>query len=310
MKSFKSKILLFGEYSVILDSMALATPYSLFEGQLVFPKTDETPCHAVDSNKEMHSFATYVKDLIKKGKLPKKFFDTSSFEFDLSQGLYFNSSIPQGHGVGSSGALCAALFERYAEKQAVEELKGSLKELKQIFSLLESHFHGASSGMDPLISFVDRTLLIKSKNDLIPVDFNPPKKDKHYTLFLLNTGRSRRTEPLVNLFLEKCKDPDFYKKCEDHLKQITNQCIVSFLENNVEQLWDSFSELSTFQLENFEKMIPPLFKEIWQDGKLSNLFRLKLCGSGGGGFLLGLTKNFEEVCLRYPEYRMRKVYSL
>ena len=39
---FVSKILLFGEYSIIKDSMALCVPYSLFEGTLSFRKGEWT----------------------------------------------------------------------------------------------------------------------------------------------------------------------------------------------------------------------------------------------------------------------------
>jgi mevalonate kinase len=36
-------------------------------------------------------------------------------------------------------------------------------------------------------------------------------------------------------------------------------------------------------------MISPDFMEMWQYGLESDDFYLKLCGSGGGGFLLGMT---------------------
>ena len=42
-------------------------------------------------------------------------------------------------------------------------------------------------------------------------------------------------------------------------------------------------------------MIPPLFKELWERGLDSDDFYLKLCGAGGGGFLLGVTDDFIKV---------------
>ena len=33
---------------------------------------------------------------------------------DIDKGMYFDSSIPQGYGVGSSGALVAAVYDKYA----------------------------------------------------------------------------------------------------------------------------------------------------------------------------------------------------
>ena len=34
---------------------------------------------------------------------------------DLEKGMYFDSSIPMGYGVGSSGAIVAAIYDRYAD---------------------------------------------------------------------------------------------------------------------------------------------------------------------------------------------------
>ena len=41
-------------------------------------------------------------------------FDFDKLDSDLQNGMYFDSSIPQGYGVGSSGALVAAFYDRYA----------------------------------------------------------------------------------------------------------------------------------------------------------------------------------------------------
>ena len=39
-------------------------------------------------------------------------------------------------------------------------------ELKTIFSNLENYYHGTSSGLDPLICYLNLPILIKSKNNL------------------------------------------------------------------------------------------------------------------------------------------------
>ena len=57
--------------------------------------------------------------------------DADSFRFDVSQGLKFESSIPQGFGVGSSGALCSAIFRRYG--QAPMALTGQPKKDEESF---------------------------------------------------------------------------------------------------------------------------------------------------------------------------------
>jgi mevalonate kinase len=55
--------------------------------------------------------------------------------------MYFDSSIPQGYGVGSSGALVAAIYDKYAQNKitVLENLtREKLLELKIFFSQMES----------------------------------------------------------------------------------------------------------------------------------------------------------------------------
>lgn len=283
-KSFCSKVLLFGEYSVIKDSMALSIPYPLFEGKLLF-RRNENPI--IDS--ELRAIFKYLSSLEKdyKGEF---YFDTASFEFDIGQGLYFDSTIPQGYGVGSSGALCAALFDRYGKYKEERDIN----DLKSIFAEIESHFHGKSSGVDPLISYLNAPLLKTAKNDLIKVNVPEYANKGKGAIFLLNTARPRRTEPLVNLFLEKCKNTEFDNLMTSVLSPITNRCIDSFLEGDINSLYEFFRELSDFQNRYFAPMIPKLYLDLWKEGLKSEKFYLKLCGAGGGGFLLGMSKDFNQ----------------
>jgi mevalonate kinase len=39
-------------------------------------------------------------------------------------------------------------------------------------------------------------------------------------------------------------------------------------------------------------MIPKGYEKFWKDGLDTGIYNLKLCGSGGGGFLLGITENY------------------
>jgi mevalonate kinase len=298
-KSFSSKVLLFGEYSVIKDSMALSLPYSLFEGKLIFRKE-----RGQGNDPELKALGSYLQDLESSGELGFEF-DVSSFQFDIGQGLIFDSTIPQGFGVGSSGALVAALYDRYGT--SVEKNTESPSELKKRLALIESHFHGSSSGMDPLISYLNRPILKKEKGKIGPV-FLPKWEEGEGAIFLINTGRSRKTEPLVNLFLEKCKVDEFDRMCIDELLPATNSCIHDFLEGQTEELFFNFEKLSRLQLQHFSPMIPKLFLSLWKEGLESNKFFLKLCGAGGGGFLLGMTKNIKESNRFLQDFEVRRLF--
>lgn len=299
-RSFSSKVLLFGEYSVIKNSMGLCTPYSLFEGKLTFNCKENK---RVSRSQELKAFAQYLKQLKLKGKIPQEF-DVKSFEFDISQGLYFDSTIPLGFGVGSSGALVAAVFDRYYQG----DFDYSIKELKSVFVEMESHFHGSSSGIDPLISYTGKSILIKENGDHEVVDLPSQGKGKG-GIFLLNTGRPRRTEPLVNLFLEKCSSKPFSNLCQDVLLPLTNSCVSHFLSGEIQSLISSFEKLSAFQYQNFSPMIPTLFRDLWEQGLDSGLYNLKLCGAGGGGFLLGITKDFDSLGKEFDHYEIRPLFK-
>ena len=308
-KKFESKVLLFGEYSIILDSRGLALPFPLFDGSLSFRKNGQYPYRNQDSNDELKTFAQYLQEIASNKKLDFEL-DLTSFEFDLEQGLFFESSIPQGYGVGSSGALCAALYDRYVcpSDQFKEDMSNSkILELKDHFSLLESHFHGASSGVDPLISYLGEPVLLESQSKLGPV-LIPNYKQGKGAIFLLNTGRPRRTEPLVNLFLEKCRNEEFKMICENELRCITDQCIESFLEGNITNLVSKFKLLSHFQYKHLSPMIPKLFNRLWNEGLESDKFYLKLCGAGGGGFLLGITEDFENQKSYFQKSQIRTLF--
>lgn len=297
--SFYSKVLLFGEYSIIKDSMALATPYPMFEGKLLFH-----PEKQVDL--EIKSFAHYLRDLPKE-EWSCVDFDLDAFENDVIQGLYFDSTIPQGFGVGSSGAVVAAVFARYARN--TKEFASDIFRLKKILAIMESHFHGSSSGIDPLITYLNTPLLIKDKQNMGPVAL-PKFKKSEGSLFILNTARPRKTEPLVNLFLEKCRQDEFNHLLHNVLTPITNGCINSFLAGDTLTLYERFRELSDFQYRHFQPMIPKLYRPLWREGLKNEAFYLKLCGAGGGGFLLGMTKNFERAKEALAQHEVRSLFSL
>ena len=300
-KTFPSKILLFGEYTIIRNANALAIPFELFEGTLTFPKK-ETSQRISNVDSELYAFSKFLKNV----DMPFNdvTLDADSFAFDVSQGLKFESSIPQGFGVGSSGALCSAVFQRYA--QAPVNLLNDTKKMKKIFTILENHFHGESSGLDPLISFYSKPIMMDCNREISLIDILPPHKGQG-EMFLLDTGRPRRTEPLVSLFLEKCKGEQFIKGLDEKLIPATNSCIDYFLEGDYSKLKDHFARLSELQFEYFSEMIPKLFRPVWENGISSKKYSLKLCGAGGGGFILGFTENLADAKKELTEMDIRPI---
>ncbi|MFC1733702.1 mevalonate kinase, partial [candidate division KSB1 bacterium] len=297
--TFYAKILLFGEYSVICDSMGLTIPYTHFKGEFSFINEDKYTDFdfAVKSNELIKAYLPFIMDLKKSGQLLCDF-DINKFEQELDKGLYFESTIPQGYGLGSSGAIIAALYDRYVNNKIPNNRNlnhEKMLQLKEIFSQLEAYYHGTSSGLDPLNSYISFPLHIKTKSEIETVGIPRNKENKMGAIFLINTGHSGKTEPLVNLFLDKCKDPSYLKKIKEEMIPLNNYSISTLIKGEIKDFFNILTKLSRFQLENLQPMIPQAFRMIWKRGLESGEYMLKLCGSGGGGFLLGFTNDYEKV---------------
>jgi len=74
-------------------------------------------------------------------------------------------------------------------------------------------------------------------------------------------------------------------------------------------LLKNFKLLSAFQYEHFSPMIPKLYREMWGEGLSSNDYSLKLCGAGGGGFLMGITDDFQKVKGVLASHELRLLLS-
>ncbi|HCW64446.1 MAG TPA: mevalonate kinase, partial [Leeuwenhoekiella sp.] len=206
---FYSKILLFGEYGIIKDSKGLSIPYNFYKGAL---KVDANPDEvAVKSNQSLGRFATYLKQL-QETQPELVQFDIEALQADVAKGMYFDSTIPQGYGVGSSGALVASIYDKYAfDKITILEnlTREKLLKLKKIFGEMESFFHGKSSGLDPLNSYLSLPILINSKDDIEPAGIPSQTPDGKGAVFLLDSGIVGETAPMINIFMENMKKDGF-----------------------------------------------------------------------------------------------------
>lgn len=303
---FYAKILLFGEYGIINNAKALSIPYNYYKGALLMDnKTSEA---AVSSNSKLKAFAQYLITLDN----ALVTFDIKRLTSDLSKGMYFDSSIPQGYGVGSSGALVAAIYDRYAfEKITVLEnlTHQKLLKLKSIFSEMESFFHGKSSGLDPLNSFLSLPILIHSKSEIEPTGIPSQSQKGKAAVFLLDSGMTSETAPLVSIFLNNLEAPDFRKMMKDEFTTISDRCIEHFLSGNISDLFSDVKKLSSVVLEHFSPMIPKRFRAVWKKGIETNAYYLKLCGSGGGGYILGFTKDLPKAKNILADHRLEVVYT-
>jgi len=303
---FFAKILLFGEYGIIEDSKGLSIPYNFYRGALKIPKNKSD--QAIEFNRILIDFAKYLKDI----PLKIVVFDWKKFNKDLSLNMYFDSSIPKGYGVGSSGALVAAIYDKYALNKitVLENLtKEKLIKLKSTFSKMESFFHGKSSGLDPLNSYLSLPILINSADNIETIGIPSQNSNGKGAVFLLDSGFESETGPMVALFMKNMKNENFNLMIRDEFIKYSDFCIENFLKGDIKSLFNNLKMLSGIVLNNFTPMIPSSFRDLWKQGLDSNLYYLKLCGSGGGGYLLGFTRDYERTKMVLNKHNLELVYN-
>lgn len=303
---YYAKVLLFGEYGIIEDAMGLSIPFEHFQGR--FKKGGLDKAEAEFSHQSLREFAKYLRGL----SADQVDLDHERLAHDLDLGLHFESNIPQGFGVGSSGALVAAVYEHYArnrdEMSALTEHPVKIQALKARLGLMESYFHGRSSGMDPLICYLRIPMLIDRDRSLEQVDLPSESVTGEGAIFLLNTGQPGQTQPLVSIFLDKLKQDGFRQMIRKEFNQYNNECIKAFLSGKPGPLFQNLRALSRLVLQHFQPMIPDSFTHIWQQGIDSGVYYLKLCGSGGGGYLLGFTKDLKQTQSMLDGHELRVIH--
>lgn len=294
MRSFSSKILLLGEYGLLLGSKGLALPYPAYSGKFSSILSDAPDIEKLHhSNRQLRLLSEFLTTA------GLDYLDITSFEFEIKEGLCFDSNIPQGYGAGSSGALTAALFDRYAVEGAKTV---SLVDIRKMLAGIEQYFHGTSSGLDPLVSYVncpvsiepDGRITLHERPELLPgkrVLPDQPGLPDAPRLFLLDTLIHARTGNLVQQFLQQSKVSNYRKLLEEIYLPVTGEAIDAYLAGNKKSFEASFSTISTFQFNHFKAMIPSTIAPHFSNGLETGDYMLKLCGSGGGGFMLGCALN-------------------
>jgi len=285
-----AKILMFGEYSILVGSTGLSIPYFRFGGSLI-TAGKEPAREEKRSGGQLKKFHDYLHKM-KSTDPGIGGLDLESFKVDLDDGQYFSSDIPVNHGLGSSGALVAAVYDKYGDKKSKANRVMDLGRLRLTLGKMESFFHGTSSGLDPLTSLIQKPLLVLNGNKIITTPLKVDESD--LKIFLLDTGVQGKTGPLVRGFLQEMKEAKYAGIIENEYIPVNNRSVHSVVNGDNGGLMQSLEILSRLQLQLFPGMIPRGVAETWEEGLNGKKFFLKLCGSGGGGYLLGFTTDLKE----------------
>lgn len=263
-REYPAKILLYGEHTVLRGGSGLAVPYSGLSLQWSRSKPDE----------QLLAFNDYLKVAI-----PEDLLKTSLLEDHLLADWRLSGNIPTGYGLGSSGAVCAAIWDRFATEKG--KALGT-EDLRNMLARMEQHFHGQSSGTDPLICYLQEPLLLGEglppRTTRLPDNWNKG-------FFLLDTGIERKASDFIRSFTFRYdSDAGEARAINDEWRANADAAITALLNGDRKALWERTARLSDFQLREFPDFIPAHLHEKWT-GKG---YKLKLCGAGGGGMMLGL----------------------
>lgn len=281
-KNYYGKVILFGEYSMIYGSSALLMP--LYSGSAHWDYIWRNPGKKnYASNRNLHVFAKYLND----NEYFSEHIDMAKLRAELKKGLFLDSNIPTGYGVGSSGAFTAAVYDRFHSVQIDD-----LIELKEFLGKMEDCFHGSSSGLDPLQCYIGKPFILDEnmhvnilENDFIPENLH---------VFLIDSKIKSDTKTLVRYFKEQRNNPRFLKAYEDLYLPFVGRCINSLVSGDVDKFFDDLKHLSYYQTVLFEPMVTERMKPLFFVKRENMHFQIKICGSGGGGFFLGFSDDKEE----------------
>ena len=279
-----SKLLLFGEYSVLHGSAAIAFPYARFSGDLVLPEPGfEGDPAWKESNQSLQRLLRYLES-DERIALSEAILNVDSLREEVQNNLFFLSTIPQNYGVGSSGSLVAAVYNRFGWKNET-----SPEDLRTRLAFIESHFHSRSSGTDPLVCYLNRTVCLKGDEVFFP-DITLEELRKFFSIKLIDSGLTGKTKHGVSSF---AREPGAFTGNPDRYFgmyiPLVNGIIDRIINRDLAGLFPEIRELAKLQLELFAPLFTDSMMNQAKQKMTDNKGILKLCGSGGGGFYLSIS---------------------
>jgi mevalonate kinase len=258
--SFPSKILLFGEYLVLKGGQAISIPYKKFSLQKTFVEK---------SNKAylIKFFEFISSNEIFKNRISEQ------LKVDIENGLHFESNIPVGYGLGSSGAIVALIYDHY-----ILEKKNEFLEVKFELGQLENFFHNNSSGVDPLTSYLQMPIHISSDESSILCH-----EISLASFYLHDSGIKRNAKVAIDHFVNLSRAELFQNELMK-LSILNNSIIQNIIDQK--SILSQMQQFSKIQLELFSDFIPEPTKKLWEYGIHSETYWMKLCGAGMGGMFL------------------------
>jgi len=123
----------------------------------------------------------------------------------------------------------------------------------------------------------------------------------HY--FLLDSGKARKTAPLVAQYIEKTKKDSYLLEVNKY-KSIVRDAIKAQIKSDFTILSQDMAKISQWQFEHLDFAILDDYKNLWKSTLENDNLSLKLCGAGGGGYFLGYANDIDQVISDYSDYNL------
>jgi mevalonate kinase len=260
---YPAKILIAGEFTVLQGGEALAIPLRKYYSRWVHKSIPD------------HRLESLIKPLSNLSIL-----DIEKFTNDIRDGWQLESTIPMGYGLGSSGALSAAILDRYGKTNRGDQIN----EIKDTLASIENSFHGTSSGFDPLISYTNSGYLMVDKH-LKAIQIDHALEESLSSFYLIDSSTPRNTITPIKWFYECLKQEKFHSMTLK-LNALNEMFIHAILHLEKQATQEYFKMISSLQLDYFKPLITSNLIDHWKHGLVTDDYYLKLCGKGGGGFYL------------------------
>ncbi|MGK5088118.1 hypothetical protein WDW86_11220 [Bdellovibrionota bacterium FG-2] len=267
------KFVLAGEHSVLRGGAAVVLPHPEAALSLKFFPSDfgELKIDSQGGSEGVHALVDKARELAR----------GLGVEIDAPVGeLKIESSIPVGSGFGSSAALCVSVTKWFSQALAL-----ALDPL-QAFSFarcLENQFHGTSSGMDVAAVMAESSVFFRRGEwEPIPVSEMP-----RFTFH--DTGVRAKTSECVSRVFEFVRTyPEEAWILDERMSEASRRIRegLSCVPVDLDQI--ALGMQTSQRCFEAWGLLPPealaLSRELLEKGALA----VKLTGSGGGGFLVGL----------------------
>ncbi|MFK8055385.1 MAG: mevalonate kinase [Saprospiraceae bacterium] len=283
-----------GEHTVLHGSAAYAVPLRRFSARIDV-RNPEAGQHQLPTGEGIHASFDFEKwvAFAKTSETLANALDFQRWESEAAQ-LGVFADIPIGYGLGSSGAITAAAYVRYVIEPATD-----LSVLRAQLAAMECFFHGKSSGLDPLVSYLNKAVYISPTGSIEPVEVDHafPSFEEEGGWFLVDSGQPRAGKDAISRFGESCKDDRWRSEVLAPMTELVEQLAVGMKTQTFTGLSPKLKELSKLQLCELGFLIPSHIAALWSEWLQNGSAYLKLCGAGGGGFFLGYAPIRSEIKL-------------